>query len=657
MILLICALLFFSSLAFADDDDKNPWSVNISGNKIFSKFQLNEQLDIPDEFGQLDTIKQDFLMRLSSENVRALYYSRGYYSLDLKLVIQREPLSNGNIQRNYYISVSEGVCYRFNDAKIISSGDEPIPIDLGSLKITKHQYYNQEDLSEDLQEIQKAYRKQGNLHVYISSEEHVDTTAKCVNVIINVNPGPKVLMGNIITTTQRVMNKNEKGAEPEQGLSDTAWLSSLWRIKKGDVIDGNQYFNFKSKLYSTQLFTQVKLNDELREDGLSDVHLDVIERVPGETRYGFFFEEVYGFGALAYADHKNFFGKFNEFSTNIQIAQHKQEITLGYANPLFFGTSFTFIPTAIRFVDRLSFNHEKINPPAYPDSVEERYEIINRGDLTFGITDNIKFRSSIDTRYVNKNNDMLFKFKGEIGLTFDYTNDYFNPTKGFRVMPTVGIGTNFNVKSDNSGSGNNEDGHFYTYSEATVNIYVPLFWTLYGALSGSVGSFFNKAIEDDARMFYQGGSRSVRGYRFRSVFASYTTKDTVTVKDKNGEESSEIKDNIHTALTPMYFRINEELRWTLPWKSLRSWQIVQFFDMTKVMDIRDNIYENGQEASLGLGIRYQWQFLTFRLDYAIAKGLMTNENCSDNESTSCRNNKKKKGFDWNRIAFDLSQAF
>ena len=657
MILLICALLFFSSLAFADDDDKNPWSVNISGNKIFSKFQLNEQLDIPDEFGQLDTIKQDFLMRLSSENVRALYYSRGYYSLDLKLIIQREPLSNGNIQRNYYISVSEGVCYRFNDAKIISSGDEPIPIDLGSLKITKHQYYNQEDLSEDLQEIQKAYRKQGNLHVYISSEEHVDTTAKVVNVIINVNPGPKVLMGNIITTTQRVMNKNEKKAEPEQGLSDTAWLSSLWRIKKGDVIDGNQYFNFKSKLYSTQLFTQVKLNDELREDGLSDVHLDVIERVPGETRYGFFFEEVYGFGALAYADHKNFFGKFNEFSTNIQIAQHKQEITLGYANPLFFGTSFTFIPTAIRFVDRLSFNHEKINPPAYPDSVEERYEIINRGDLTFGITNNIKFRSSIDTRYVNKNDDKLFKFKGEIGLTFDYTNDYFNPTKGFRFMPTVGIGTNFNVKSDNSGSDNNEDGHIYTYSEATVNIYVPLFWTLYGALSGSVGSFFNQAIEDDARMFYQGGSRSVRGYRFRSIFASYTTKDPITVKTESGQDSTFTKDNIHTALTPMYFRINEELRWTLPWKSLRSWQIVQFFDMTKVMDIRDNIYENGQEASIGLGIRYQWQFLTFRLDYAIAKGLMTNENCSDSESTNCRNNRKKKGFDWNRIAFDLSQAF
>ena len=645
MILLICALLFFSSLAFADTDEKSPWSVKISGNKVFSKFQLNEQLDIPDEFAQLDTIKQDFLMRLSTENVKALYYSRGYYSLDLKLDIQREPLSNNKVQRNYFITVSEGECYKFNDAKIISTGDEPIPIELTSLKIMKHRYYNQEDISEDLQEIQTAYRKQGNLHVYISSEEHVDTTAKQVNVVINVIPGPKVLMGNIITTTQRTKNKFEKKSEPEPGLTNTSWLSSLWRIPKGQIIDGNQYFNFKSKLYSTQLFTQVKLNDELRDDGLSDIHLDVVERVPGETRYGFFFEEIYGFGALAYADHKNFFGKFHEFSTSVQIAQHKQEISFGYANPLLFGTSFTFIPTAIRFVDRVSFNHEKINPPAYPDSIEERYEIINRGDLTFGITNNIKFRGTIDTRYVNKNEDKLFKLKGEIGLTFDYTDDYFNPTKGIRVMPLAGLGTNFSGKEDY------KDGHVYTYGEATANVYWPLFWTFYGALSGSVGKFFNTAIEDDARVFYQGGSRSVRGYRFRSIYASYTTTTTeqVTKKQDDGTEITEdvTKDVINTALTPMYFRVNEEIRWTFPWKSLRAWQIVQFFDWARVVDCKDDSYEDAQEGSLGLGIRYRWQFLTFRLDYAIVTGI-----------TSYNEDKKNSmKFKWGRFAFDLSQAF
>ena len=463
------------------------------------------------------------------------------------------------------------------------------------------------------------------MHVYLSSEEHIDTTAKQINVVINVRPGPRVLMGNIITTTQRATDRSEKNPQIEQGLSDTAWLSSLWRIPSGEIIDGNQYFAFKNKLYSTQLFTQVKMNDELREDGLSDVHLDVIERVPGEAKYGFFFEEIYGFGATAYATHKNFFGKFNEFSTSVQIAQHKQEITLGYANPLLFGTSFTFIPTAIRFEDRLTFNHEKINPPAYPDSIEERYEIINRGDLTFGITNNIKFRGTIDTRYVNKNEDKLFKLKGEIALTFDYTNDYFNPTKGIRVFPTAGIGTNFSGKSDY------EDGHVYTYGELTTNLYMPLFWTFYGALSGSVGMFFNTAIEDDARVFYQGGSRSVRGFRFRSIYASYESQNEA------GESI------INTALTPRYYRINEELRWTLPWKSLKKWQVVQFCDWAQVVDTKDKRFKDMQEGSLGLGIRYHWQFLTFRLDYAFKKGLT--------------NWHKSEGFTWSRFAFDLSHAF
>jgi outer membrane protein assembly factor BamA len=177
---------------------------------------------------------------------------------------------------------------------------------------------------------------------------------------------------------------------------------------------------------------------------------------------------------------------------------------------------------------------------------------------------------------------------------------------------------------------------------------MPLFWTFYGALSGSVGRFFNTAIEDDARVFYQGGSRSVRGYRFRSIFASYTTSDTTTVTNKEtGKDSSVVKDNIHTALTPMYFRINEELRWTFPWKSLRAWQIVQFFDWARVMDVKDNTYGDAQEGSIGLGIRYHWQFLTFRLDYAIITGV-----------TSLDENKKNSTkFKWGRFAFDLSQAF
>ncbi len=625
MVRILLLILSLFVLSFADEEEKSPWYVNISGNKFFSSYQIEEQLEVPEAFSQMDTIKQDFIMRLSLENVKALYYTKGFYSSEISLDIHREYVQPGIIRRGYYVSIRDGERYRFSGVKLKSQDENEISIDIDQLYTSQDRFYNREEISIDLQTIQNAYRKEGFLHAYVSSIEILDTLNKKISVEIQVNAGPKVKMGSMVSTTYQVAAPGDKNKEPEVGLTDTAWLSSLWKIEQGAIIDGNQYNSFKSKLFSTQLFTQIKLTDSLRTDGLSDVHMKVTERVPGDARYGFFFEEIYGFGAQAYARHKNFFGRFHEFSSSVQLAQHKQEASIGYANPLLFGTSFSFIPTAIRFEDRLTFNHEKINPPAYPDSIEERYEVINRGDLTFGITSHIRFRGTIDTRYVNKMDEKMFKLKGEIALTFDYTNDYFNPTKGIRIAPTMGAGTNLNGDFNSI----NMIGDPYTYGELTTNVYFPLFWTFNGALSGSLGRFFAKAIEDDARVFYQGGSRSVRGYRFRSIYASYTSTD------EDGEEV------INTGLTPQYLRFNEEIRWTFPWKSLRNWQIVQFYDWAFVTD-NDPIYEDSRDESFGLGVRYRWQFLTFRLDYAFKKDL-THWNL--------------ESFAWGRFAFDLSQTF
>jgi outer membrane protein assembly factor BamA len=56
----------------------------------------------------------------------------------------------------------------------------------------------------------------------------------------------------------------------------------------------------------------------------------------------------------------------------------------------------------------------------------------------------------------------------------------------------------------------------------------------------------------------------------------------------------------------------------------------------------ESIYTKRESESLGLGIRYRWQFLTFRLDYAFKKDL---------------SNWDPEDFAWGRFAFDLSQTF
>lgn len=622
----IIPFFLLSALSYGETAIKNPWVTVFQGNEKFSSYQLEQQLDLPDEFGVIDTARQDFLMKLAQGNIESLYNSQGYFSLQMRLNIQRKSPGTDFAETIYTFDISEGARYRFNDFVIENENPvDSLSINQKRLRFSPGKDYDPTVVSDDAQEIRTQYRNEGYLHAVIDYLEQLDTLNHLVNVKIYVNSGTKVRMGNFRSETRRPPQFKDSTGKKASGLSDTTWLNGLWRVKKGDVIDGKKYTSFRSKLFSTQMFSQVKMEDSLRGDGLSDVHFDAVERIPGNAQYSTFYEEEYGFGVSAEARHRNFFGHFHEGSLGLLVAQNKQEATIGYANPLLFGTSFTFIPTAIRFDDHLSFNHEKISPPAYPDSIEERYEVINRGDITFGLSDAIHVRGTLDSRFVQKNEDRLVKVKFETAVTFDYTDDYFNPTKGIRAMPTVGTGANF--------SGSIKDpqltGNPYSYGEFTLNGYIPLWGPFFGALSGSYGQFFNPTIEDDARMFYQGGSRSVRGYRFRSIYPSYTSvEDGDTV--------------INTGLTPRYLRINEELRFNIPVRKLQNWQLVQFYDWAHVSDAESGTYKERTDASLGGGIRYKWQFLTLRIDYAF----------------------KKKFGDWgfepyqfSRFNFDLSQAF
>ena len=228
MRIILFLLLFVTALCFAEED-KHPWYLNIRGNKAFSNFQLEEQLDVPEEFGMMDTTKQDFMMRLSLENIKALYYSRGFYSLDISMEIQRDIISADSVVRGYFISIRDGERYRFAGIKLISPPERTVKIDTSGLNTSQDHYYNQEDIGEDMENIQKAYRREGYLHATLSSVEFLDTAQKKIRVEITIDPGAKVIMGNMVSESFRTRDKrNRQDTVKEAGLTDTSWLSSLW---------------------------------------------------------------------------------------------------------------------------------------------------------------------------------------------------------------------------------------------------------------------------------------------------------------------------------------------------------------------------------------------------------------------------------------------
>jgi len=609
---LVLLVLFANAAA-----DVSPWKLQIKGATVYSEKFLTEQLDLPEEMNLISPERRNFIIRLAKVNLDDFYHNNGYFSVDISLSINEE-LVDSVLVENYTFSIYEGERYRFGYAnmEIVECSDTLMGTD--RLSVPKGLFYDPEHISNDQKSIRDVYQRNGYMHISIEHREIIDTTDKKVNVYYRVIPGIQVRMGNFISKTFR-SGLLPGQTEPEEGLSDTAWLSRLWNIQRDSIVDERYFFSFRAKLFSTQLFSQVRLEDTLQANGLSDITLTVYERVPGEANYSFFFEQLYGFGVSLSSLHRNLSGSFHEVGLGAMLAENRQELSLNYAHPLLFGTSVSWIPTAIRIEEKIFFNHEELPDPVAPDILLERWEVVNRASLLFGLSSRIRSRNMLDFRFLRLQGEDYFKMKGELGLTFDFTDNSYDPIKGIRFVPSVGAGGEL----ENESFKNFSLEHGFLYVDVSTFLYYPLHKYLLSAFAFSYGNIFNNAAKDDAETFYQGGGRNLRGYRFRSVFPYKMENDTLI-----GGRS------------PQYFRINEEFRIIPPLSLLRNFQVVQFLDWVRMSD-SDKSFNRAQEMSVGLGLRYKWQFLTFRLDYAM--------------KTSFEDFKPDR-FKFAHIVFDLSQA-
>jgi len=611
---ILCVALF----AIFASAGVSPLKLQITGAKIYSEKFLIEQLDLPTEIDLISKERRNFIIKLAKVNLDDFYQNNGYFSENISLSVSEERVDSVLVE-NYVFNVYEGERYKFGRAEIEFTKGSDTLISVENLSVPKGGFYDPENINEDQKSIRDVYQKNGYLHINIEHREYIDTAEKKVNVRYFTDPGIQVRMGNFRSVVFR-SGLLPGQTEPEAGLSDTLWLNELWEIPRDSIVNERYFFSFRTKLFSTQLFSQVRLEDTLQENGLSDITLTVYERVPGEANYRFFYEQIYGFGISLSSLHRNLFGSFHEMGVGAMLAENRQELSFNYAHPLLFGTGVSWIPTAIRLDEKIFFNHEKLPEPTDPDILVERWELVNRANISFGLSSRIRFRNTLDFRFlklIKLEEDDYFKIKNEVGLVFDFTDNNHDPILGFRFVPAFGVGGELQndsfkeVKSMKKLAEfwNMSLEHGFLYTDISSYLYYPLFKNLLSAFAFSYGNIFNNAGEDDAQTFYQGGGRTLRGYAFRSVFPYMISEKYDSTKDK-------MVDVKKGGLSPIYYRINEELRIVPPWNALRNFQLVQFTDWVRISD-SDESYKTAQEMSVGLGIRYKWQFLTIRLDYAL----------------------------------------
>jgi outer membrane protein insertion porin family len=502
------------------------------------------------------------------------------------------------------ISVREGVQYAFGQVAIITTEHGESVLDPGRLRSRTGRPFEKDLVFRDRREVLNAYGDAGFLHARSTETLTPDTLAKTVHLEFLVEPGPAVVFDTLM-----IRNGREGDTTGAKGVTRENLLRDLLRLQAGDTVSLSSMAAYERKIKSTRVFNYVRLRDSLLSSrGVrSALILTTEERVPGEADGSVFLETQYGAGVAVNWNHGNMLGNLHEGKLGASLAQRKQTLFIGYASPLFFGTSF-------RFDDDLVANW-------YQDSRLQRSAGIYEGD--FEVTNSSKLSRVFTSWSRGVSNTELTDQSRKIDTnTFErffnlnFINTAFltfldataNPTKGVRWAFTWGNGGSF--LTDGQIDVPITDRHNWLEVESAY--YLPLTDRIKLAFRMDGGRFFGSG-DQNAERFFLGGPRTVRSFGWRQVCPDRDTSTGICAKA--GIEpayflgSFEIRTN---PFSPTF--INPDGRWA--W--LFGLQVVPFIDHGNVWEVGKSIQPEGTGRAYGLGLRYSLlSIFNFRLDYAV----------------------------------------
>lgn len=532
---------------------------------------IEQLLEVPDD---LPTSGRDTQAEwLSGACAGVVSAARSSGRLEATCRLDVVAMDSARDEASLLVDYSEGPQYRFRRPLLRFAGDSgPGSPPDRELPIRQGDDYAQEKISELLQSVAEFYQRRGWLDVSTTPEVVVDTATDSVQVVLDVVPGRAAVFGTFHSSFEG------------KHLTDTDFLGELWGVRAGDTLSSRDLSRFNRKLYRTRLFSTVRMERGPMDgdSGRTKVDLVLKERAPGVVEGALSWEPTFGWGLEGTIRHRNVLGRFHELSLLGNVAEREQHLRAGYATPLFFGT-----PISLDY--GLTFKQQSAG--LVDTKVSREFSAANEGTFSYPPTDWASVSLSLETERLTKYfltgaSKVQYQYTVVMGGALDFRDEPFDPVSGWTLRGLVGNGGQFGFDST------------YTWVQSQGKAWVPLFWRFLsaGALEG--GMFLNSTTVDGAGIFWQGGSRSVRSWKFNQA----------KVEVPEGE-----------ALRPRYLRASGELRFNMPWNV----QVVGFEDWAR-------LWNEGEDPDLGnlskawigygVGLRYRISLLSLRLDYAIGRG-------------------------------------
>jgi len=561
----ILAVLFLTTSVWAAKP-----SVEIGTPGRLGHSRLVDLIAVPADLAKQPVDSQEIWMDFADSSV--VLAARGEGFLDARCAIRLTDLDTGSGRVKVNVDYVEGPLYRYGKILFIGpdgSSDPPVP---PGLSVSSLDNYRPSRTNELLQETQQYYLKHGWLDASVEPELHVRPDSALVDVRLTVNLGRVAVFEDI--------EIHFKGRH----ITDPSILQGLWNVKPGDTIRNEDIAKYNRKIGQTRLFNMARLT---RIPGKVDptrtvVVVDLAERAPGSIDIGLSWEPKFGWGVDGTIRHKNIKGTLNELSLEAIMAEHRQKARLGAGTPLLFGS-----PISLDYGISVLQQEADLTDTA----VYREFSLANDGTFSYLPTDWSNISLGLGTQRVTKypiigDPRVLYQFKTDLGGSLDFRNDPFDPTDGWTLRGDIGWGGQFGNATT------------FVWVQSMARAYRPLFWRFLSAFALEGGEFLNTTTIDGSKIFYLGGSRSVRSYTYQGLRA---TPDS-------GQ-----------SLCPRYVRASGELRLNLP----LSFQAVGFLDWARIWNAgQDPDFTDLAKARMGYGtgLRYRLSLLSLRFDYAFGRG-------------------------------------
>ena len=261
-------------------------SVQLLGNKDLPSSEVNPQIVVQKKHLFSSGKFSDELLRTSVKNLKAIYESEGFSSVEIASSVINH---GGDIQVAF--RVTEGPRDVVNSLTI--EGADTLPQSQfapDGLKLAVGQPYSQAHIKEDRANIVAHYLQAGYLNS--SFRETAGAVSKSerhrINVVYHIYEGPKVVAGELLTlgrvdTRQRLINREISAIKPGQPLTETDLLTAGSRLyEQTGVFD----------------WAEADPKRDITAQTTEDVLIKVHEAKKNEFTYGFGFEVINRGGSI-----------------------------------------------------------------------------------------------------------------------------------------------------------------------------------------------------------------------------------------------------------------------------------------------------------------------------------------------------------------------